>query len=280
MKRKPDASSLRSVLGQRDHDPDNREETNSRKIRVISRAASILRVLEGQSNGLTLGQIAKRVALPRSTVQRITDALGEEGFLIAASPSGGLRLGPALISIAASAKIDIVEFAHPTLLRLARETGETVDLSVLDHDKIVFVDQVPGTHRLRAASAVGVSFPLHSSSAGKVMLAALPEPQLNRFRKLLKFTPVTRYTLTSWEELNREIRRAHTEGVAFDREETTIGLCSVSAALRFPGGELAAVAIPAPTQRFALLERSLARRLKASCQALQNEIDRRYGKTE
>ena len=57
------------------------------RIQVITRAANVLRSLEGEASGLTLGQIAQRVGLARSTVQRIVDALREEQFLIAASPT-------------------------------------------------------------------------------------------------------------------------------------------------------------------------------------------------
>src|ERR1700683_553061 len=78
-------------------------------VQVIARAASVLRVLEGQQAGLSLAQIAQRVGLARSTVQRIVDALRAEQFLIAATPSSGVRLGPALVRLAASASLWVEE---------------------------------------------------------------------------------------------------------------------------------------------------------------------------
>ena len=65
----------------------------------------MLRALEGQPDGLSLGQIGERVGLARSTVQRIVEALRTEQFVIAASPTSGVRLGPALIRMAASASV-------------------------------------------------------------------------------------------------------------------------------------------------------------------------------
>ena len=56
------------------------------QVQVIARAAAILRALEDEAGGLSLGQIAQRVNLARSTVQRIVAALEAEKFLIAASP--------------------------------------------------------------------------------------------------------------------------------------------------------------------------------------------------
>jgi DNA-binding IclR family transcriptional regulator len=75
------------------------------QIQVIGRAAAILRALENQPLGLSLGQLAQRVALARSTVQRIVAALEEEKFVIAASPTGRVRLGPTIQRLAMSARM-------------------------------------------------------------------------------------------------------------------------------------------------------------------------------
>jgi DNA-binding IclR family transcriptional regulator len=228
---------------------------------VIARAADILRALQQNPEGLSLGEIARLVDLPRSTVQRIVDALDNESLVIAASPSGGVRLGPALLPLAAATKFEIADLLHPTLAQLARDTGETVDLAVRDQDKLVFIDHIPGTHRLRAVSAVGVSFPLHCSANGRALLAALPEPELERLRQRLRLTRLTEHTLTSWAELERVLARVRRSGVAYDREEHTLGICAVGTAVRGPTGELAAVSIPVPTPRFAARERELTRKL-------------------
>src|SRR5689334_12557813 len=78
------------------------------QVQVIARAAAILRALEDEAAGLSLGQIAQRVNLARSTVQRIVAALEAEKFLIAASPNGRVRLGPTILRLAASARTDFV----------------------------------------------------------------------------------------------------------------------------------------------------------------------------
>ncbi len=74
------------------------------QIQVIARAAAILRALEHEPEGLSLAQIAQRVKLARSTVQRIVAALAAEKLLIAASPNGRVRLGPTILRLAAARK--------------------------------------------------------------------------------------------------------------------------------------------------------------------------------
>ena len=129
---------------------------------------------------MSLGQIAQRVDLARSTVQRIVAALAAEKLLIAASPTGRVRLGPTILRLAASARTDFVALARPFLVRLSNELNETVDLATIKKDHLIFVDQVIGPHRLRAVSAVGEAFPLYCTANGKAYLAQLDEVAVAR----------------------------------------------------------------------------------------------------
>ena len=100
------------------------EKADKGGIQVISRAASILRVLKENQSGMSLGKIAERVDLPRSTVQRITSALAEEKLVIADANGGGLRLGPELSALAGAAQYSIVEHCRLLLTELTQKTGE------------------------------------------------------------------------------------------------------------------------------------------------------------
>ena len=83
----------------------DRHVTNDKsQVQVIARAATILRALEDENSGLSLGQIAQRVNLARSTVQRIVSALETEKLVIAATPNGRVRLGPTILRLAASVR--------------------------------------------------------------------------------------------------------------------------------------------------------------------------------
>ena len=144
-------------------------------VQVISRAAEILRALKEDDRGMSLGAIAERVGLPRSTVQRLVNALITEGLVVASSAEGGLRLGPEIQSLAAASRVAIGDLIRPILEELSQKTGETVDLSVFRDDQMLFVDQVVGTHRLRAVSAVGEVFPMTTTANGKATLSLLDD---------------------------------------------------------------------------------------------------------
>lgn len=212
-------------------------------IQVIARAAAVLRALKDSQTGLSLGQIADRVGLPRSTVQRIVAALIDERLLMA-TRAAGVRLGPELQSLAEAARYNTVELCRPHLNALMLETGETVDLSTLRDGRMVFLDQVQGSHRLRAVSSVGEHFPLTTTANGRAVLSILPEAEdLAR---------------AEWGEkggnillLDARLAVARKLGFAEDNDDHTEGISAIGIAFRDLAGEVFAISVPIPTSRFA-----------------------------
>lgn len=96
------------------HQPSSREDEKTGGIQVIARAAKILNALGEQPGGMSLGEIAQAVELPRSTVQRIVAAL-DSAELVRSSGAGGLRLGPALLKLISSVHTDVVDLVSPLL---------------------------------------------------------------------------------------------------------------------------------------------------------------------
>lgn len=241
-------------------------------MQVIARAAQILRALEGEAAGLSLGQIAKRVNLARSTVQRIVASLESERLLIAASPNGRVRLGPALLRLAASMRSDFVSWARPYLTRLSQELHETVDLAAVRNDHLVFIDQVIGSQRLRTVSAVGESFPLYCTANGKAYLSHLDAAAIERLIGRC-YEPRTPKTLTRLEALLADLREARRTGVAYDREEHTLGICAAGVAFYDGLGNAVAISVPVPSQRFHQQQALITERLLATKRTMQADMN-------
>ncbi len=230
-------------------------------IQVIARAANILRALEGEGEGLSLGEIAARVDLPRSTVQRIVTALADEQLLIAAAPKSRVKLGPALIRLAKATNNEFEKIAHPFMLELSRDMAETVDLAVMQGKTAVFVDQVTGIRRLRAVSAIGERFPLHCTAVGKALLATLPDNKLDR-RLAKELKSLTIKTITDPLILRREIDAIRNGDLAVDVEEHTDGVCALSLAFIDPLERAFAIGMPVPTTRFIVHRERYAQALR------------------
>lgn len=218
-------------------------------IQVITRAAQILRALEDEDQGLSLGDIADRVSLARSTVQRIVKALTDEEFLMAATDRGRVKLGPELVRLGSAANLEITQIARSAMQLLSRNLGETVDLSTLRRGAAVFLEQVAGSQRLAAISRVGTVFPLHSTANGKALLACL-DPSRRRELLARPLGRDTSRTVTDADELEREIRQVLKTGLAYDLEEHTDGVCAVATAFLDATGKPYAISIPVPKTRF------------------------------
>jgi DNA-binding IclR family transcriptional regulator len=238
------------------------EESRSNGIQVIARAAEMLRLLQAHPGGLNQAEIGERLGMARSTVSRILNALDDEGLVAARAVRGRYRLGPEIARMAATVRRNVVFDLHPFIEELSRELEETVDLSILDGDRATFVDQVVSPHRLRAISAVGESFPLHCCANGKALLASLtPEEQARALPSRL--AKLTANTITTPAALRKELEQVKAEGIAYDREEQSEGICAVGAVLKNVGDERVAVSVPVPSQRFYRREAELAQALLA-----------------
>jgi DNA-binding IclR family transcriptional regulator len=105
------------------------------------------------------------------------------------------------------------------------------------------------------------------------MLAALSAEELNRLKKKITLRAFTKNSIRSWGRLEEELRAIGEMGIAYDREEHSIGISAVGTAIIGFKGEIAAVTIPTPTVRFVEGEPDLVRAL----QLCRQEIDRILG---
>lgn len=225
-------------------------------IQLISRVAQILRTL-GDSTGLSLAGIAESVGLARSTVHRIVLALEVER-LVSCNGPGQYRLGPEILHLAESCKMDLIRDVHPYIVRLSKELDETVDLSVRSGHVVTVVDQVVALRRLRVEAALGRSFPLYCTASGKAILAALPD-DVGQALLSGPLEATTPRTIINRAELQEQIAQIRKVGIAYDREELSAGLCAVGSCLNLGNGEVIAISIPVPAGRFYGQEDHLSR---------------------
>ncbi len=241
-------------------------------IQVISRAATVLRSLKEHPEGLSLGQIASEVGLPRSTVQRIVGALQTERLLIANMSGGGVRLGPELGALAQAARFNTAEQCRPLLTELTQATGETSDLSVLRGDKMIFIDQVPGTHRLRTVSSVGEVFPVTTTANGRACLAQLPRDMALNHAKAEAARTGMPLDIGQFGAILDGITET---GLAHDNDEHSDGISAVGFAFTDLAGELHAISVPVPTSRFERQKQKIEKEIKRTAAKVQKTMSAR-----
>ena len=232
----------------------------NQSIQVITRAANIMRALGKNTDGMSLGQIAAMVELPRSTVQRIVSALSVEGFVTSKSGGGGIRLGSEIHNLAEASRTKMAERLRPMMLAISEATGETVDLAVLEGDKIMFIDQVVGSHRLRPVSVIGETFPLTNTANGKAALACLDEVIMEKL--VLQEWQKDGKKSNALPEFLSEIAGVRNGRLALDDGDHTNDISALGLALKDDYGRIFSLSVPVPSQRFQRIRVKLETELK------------------
>ena len=217
-------------------------------IQVIARAAAILRTLSANPQGLSLAAIAQQVDLPRSTVQRIVNALETEFMAEALGPAGGFRSGPALGKLLHQTQTDIISVVHPQLELLSQQFQESAFLTCLSGTTANLVDHVTAERELRIVLPIGTGLALHTTAPGKAILACMTDLEI----QALLPAPLQKMTPNSLDmtALLHDLDRVRNSGVATDIEEHVMGVCSFSVALQTYMG-LFAIGLALPASRLA-----------------------------
>lgn len=217
-------------------------------IQVIARAAAIMRELGKHPEGRSLGEVAKALGMPRSTIQRIVGSLEEEGFVEMVGGQKGYRLGPELGRLLYHSQIDAISVVRPLLEELAHNVQETVVFCGLENNRALVIDRVVAeSNVLRVVPPMGVvHVPLHSTAAGKTLLATLTDDELSGV--LSEAMQKGDIDECARDSLLDEIRQSRKTGIAEDYEEYQEGLAGLSVALDTYLGHFA-VALVVPVKR-------------------------------
>jgi IclR family transcriptional regulator, acetate operon repressor len=219
------------------------------EMRILTRAADILRALADGSGNLSLGQIAKATDLPRSTVQRIVGALEAEGFVATKAGETGVRLGRELVRLGSAVHAGLRSLIRPHLQELHARTKDTVDLSLVMDGVPIVVDQITSSNALRVVSFVGRPLPLHATASGKAHLMSMTKREAEGILQ----TPLhahTAQTLTSLQKLMRFAETLEDDEFGVDHEEFDDGVCALALPIRTPGSDNYAIAVSMPSRRF------------------------------
>ncbi len=218
------------------------------RIPVIDRMMDVLLLLERRGNGATIRDLVDQLSLPRTTVYRILNTL-QFHDMVRRSAEGSYRLGPRLLALAARAGVDAHDYdlaavALPHLERLSAETGEGCKVSVIDGDSILVVAAIDGQREYALTVVTGQRQPMHAGAASKVLLASLPQADLQK--RLTR--PLVRYTgrtLTDPKKLLAELQRIKRQGWAQDRGEYSPSVHAFAAPIRDRRGKvIAALSVP------------------------------------
>jgi len=212
---------------------------------TLFRGLDVIEVVAG--GPITLGDLADRLGLTRSTTHRLASALTDRRYLTFV-PRSGYSLGPKLLELGFRVReeLDLPRVAGPQLERLALLSEDTVHLGVLDRGQVLYLDKIPGKRRINISSRVGELQPVPSTGLGKALILDHDEEAWTRFFREESGSRRTPLTLNDWLARMRSYSAA---GYAFDLEENEDQIRCVAAPIRDVEGRIiAAISVSSAAQ--------------------------------
>jgi len=232
-------------------------------VKSADRTLQILETFAAAGEPLGIAELARRLAIPVSACYALLRTLEVRGYLYEL----GLRKGwyPTLRWLQKAREVaqhdPMLERVTPILEALGKATGETIVFGKRSGAEVVYLNVIESPHSIRYSAQPGDRKPLHSSSAGKAILGALPPAERATLLETLKLVRVTPNTIVRRELLEKDLEAGAKRGWYATRGENVADVHALGAPVRLDG-ELYAVVIAGPAHR---IEASL----KAHAAALQ-----------
>ena len=217
---------------------------------VLGKAVAVLRAFGVDDHELSLAALVERTGLSKTTTHRVAGDLVHHRLLDRTDLGYRLSGGLFELGLRASVERSLLELAMPFLQDLYERTHEIVHLGVREGTEVVYIAKITGRRHAVAPSRAGGRMPLHCTAIGKVLLAWAPEG----LRREVMTAPLERWTphtIVAPGRLGQHLETVLEEGVAYEREESALGIQCVAAPVLDPDGRpLAAISVTGPIGRF------------------------------
>ena len=192
----------------------------------------MIRAFDGTRPELGLSEVARAAGLTRATARRLLLTLVRLGYVRQDGNRFSLRPRVLELGYRYLSRLSIRDIAEPHLERLAAEVHESSSLSILDGDDIVYVSRVPVTRIIAITIGMGTRLPAYSTSMGRVLLAGLPERDLDAYLARVRLSPQTRRSITDPDALRAELDKVRKQGWSIVDQELDEGLRAVAVPVR------------------------------------------------
>ena len=244
-------------------------------VQSVDRAIAAIEIL-ARDGWCGVTELATELDIHKSTVFRLLATLERRGIVEQHAQTQKYRLGFGLVRLAASVRtsLDLLGASRSACDRLALQTGETVNLAVLEGRELTNIHQVNLSSSRVSVDWLGSHTDLHCSSGGKVFLAHPPAEVIDEMlgEELPQHTPAT---ITDRDVLAAELVAVRVDGYATTNEELERGLNAIGAPIFGPDGTVVAtLSVSGPSYRL-LPERMVE--MAGATVAAANEISHRLG---
>jgi len=194
----------------------------------LARGLRVIESFEGHSEGRSIVEISHATGLSRASIRRILLTLELLGYVERSRQVYRLRTQVLRLGFSFLSSSSVVEAARPVLERITEQLHESASMSMLDGGQIVYVARSAASRVLAAGLSVGSHLPAYCTSMGRVLLAALPDAELETYLRGLKPRANTPHTITAIPQLRKAILTVRKQGYAIVDQELEAGLRSIA----------------------------------------------------
>lgn len=253
----------------------------TKTLQSLERGVDTLFLFSAEKPILSLEEISTALELPESTAYRLAATLCKKNVLARSTSGKGYELHAGLLRLmgVVRAHIDIGGLGLPSLEALARESGETSQLCLLQGNEVVCAEAVGSTNAIRFMPEKGRGVPLHTSALGRAVLAFLPESFLIKYLRRPGLYAVTPYTVTEPRKLRAILAQICAQGWAISFQQNLVGARGVAVPIfNHQDQVIASLGISGPHPRFSdRRARSLVPTLRAHAQSLSRALGASLG---
>ena len=220
-------------------------------IQSVRKAMEIFDLVLAEGH-LSLKALSNLLGMPKSTVAHLAQTLESGGYLYRDKKSRDYYLSYKLLRTGFDFldKSGLRKCIWPVLKHLFALTDETVNFTILDDTKVLYLMKIESNHIYNGIKS-GTRAPLHCTASGKALLSSLPTDEAkNILDKCLPLEAFAKKTIVDIDILLNEIRECQGRGYAISDYEMANGVQSIAAPIKvFPGLEAAAISIAWPSNR-------------------------------
>ena len=193
----------------------------------LAKGLAVIRAFTRDHAALTLSEIARSASLPAATARRCLLTLEELGYIMRSGRSFLLR--PKVLELGAAylESMNIEGLTKTHLEELARKTGDSAALCVLDGSETVYVARASVRTLVRLEAHVGSRFPVYATSTGRVLLAGLSPERLERYFRSARLVALTDRTVVDPGKLRQLIEDCRRLGYAAVEDELAYGVVAL-----------------------------------------------------
>ncbi|MFB6837937.1 IclR family transcriptional regulator [Streptomyces sp. NPDC056361] len=225
-----------------------------RLVPAVTRAFDVLELFLQGDGTLSAPEITRRLGLPRTTTHELVSTLAARNYLVPVPEQPGrYRLGVRTYQLGSryAEQLDLAAEGRQVAHEVAESCGETVHVALLEDTDVIYVAKVDSTHAVRMVSAAGRRLPAHCTAVGKMLLAVLPEAELDERLEGRELVAMTPRSLTDPDVLRAALAEIRILGVALERQESNPDVSCVAAPVRDRSGRVvAALSISVPVHRW------------------------------